>query len=1018
MRPNMSRTLISRGVAAAIASFTAMSATIGVAQDPLPEEELIEEVVVTGTRLVRRGVETPAPINVVNAAAVLESGETDISQLLRETPALNGSFSSTNSTNTGFDSDLGDDTGVGRLNLRNLGTDRTLVLVNGRRHVSAIQGSADVDVNTIPLALIERIETATGGSSAIYGADAVTGVVNFILKEDFEGIDYRVQHSIPGEGEGESTFAAFTAGTNFDNGRGNITFSVEYTKQGNVRAIDRDFAVNEGRRQLIANSPELAAAFGLNPNASNVFIPDFRINFSSSAGIIALREAGAGGSVFGGVRDGDADFGIIPGVPALQIFDGSGVRPFNRGIESNPFEVSGGDGIETVNPWELIVPEVTRYNINLLAHYDLVDGWEAFTELKYVSADTVDSDGILFNDDIPIAIDNAFIPADLRAQIDDALAAGITPAITMSRDLLDRDVVGTNLTERDTFRVVGGIRKEFDNGFRFETSLNYGRTDISTIERNSRVEDRFFAAVDSVVDPATGNIVCRSDIDPDTSPGTSPFPSSREGFLTFEPGDGSCRPINLFGTNSITTDARGFAFIDAISDSQIEQTQFLATLAGDSAEFFELPAGPLAFAVGFEYREEKSTFTPPELERSGLLYNTVGEARGNVDGEYDVTEGFAEISIPLLSDIPGIQELTLDGSYRYTDHSTAGSIDTYGTGLVWMPIDDIRLRGSYNRAVRAPNIFELFSPPQPSFIDVTDDPCNTQNITAGTEFREQNCLQFVEAGFNAADFLSARVAGTTGGNADLQPEEADTYTVGIVYEPSWLPGLLLTLDYYSIEIEKAIDSLDGDEIAELCVDLRSIDNPFCASVERNPNNGNAISDFTSGNVNLGAFETDGFDLTASYDMELADVIGKPWGSLRHGIVANHVRGNREFPDPLDPEFKLPEEGEIAIPEWIFNYSLNWDKDNYGLAWQARFQDTQLLPAISNEDVAGDPLFADPLRTGISWVHDVSFRYEWGESILITGGVNNLTDEEPFLDTLIRPVGPIGRTFFLGVTGTL
>ncbi|MEO0975518.1 MAG: TonB-dependent receptor, partial [Pseudomonadota bacterium] len=347
--------------------------------------------------------------------------------------------------------------------------------------------------------------------------------------------------------------------------------------------------------------------------------------------------------------------------------------------------------------------------------------------------------------------------------------------------------------------------------------------------------------------------VCRSDLDPDTIPPSSPFPSSREGFLTFAAGDGSCVPLSLFGTNSITSDAVGFAFIDAQSEATLVQTQILATLVGDSAQYFSLPGGPLAFALGFEHREEESRFVPPELERSGLLYNTLNEARDIVDGGFDTNEAFIELSAPLLSDVPGAQMLRIDGSYRWTNHSTAGDIQTFGTGIVWEPITGVRLRGSYNRAVRAPNIFELFSPPQPSFIGVTADPCNPQNINAGTEFREQNCLQFVAPGFDAADFLSARVAGTTGGNPDLQSEDADTYTVGLVWQPSFLDGAVLTIDYYNLQIEQAIDSLSGAEIAELCVDLPTIQNPFCSQIQRNPNNGNAISGFTSGNVNLGAF---------------------------------------------------------------------------------------------------------------------------------------------------------------------
>jgi outer membrane receptor protein involved in Fe transport len=1001
-------------VGVALASGAALPAGAWAQGEPAA---VIEEVVVTGSRIQRRELATPAPITVLDSEAVLDSGETDISKLLREIPALNGSLTATNSVNTGFDSDLGDDTGVGRLNLRNLGTNRTLVLVNGRRHVSAIQGSADVDVSTIPIALIERVETLTGGSSAVYGADAVTGVVNFVLRDDFEGVDYRTQYSLPGEGDAENFFASLTAGKNFANDRGNVVFNFEYTNQSSMQARDRSFARNEGYQQLLANSDALSSAFNRNPDAAQVFVPDFRINFSSSAGIIALGEAGAGGSVFGGIVDGADDAGVIAGVPALQIFDGTQVREFDRGIESNPFEASGGDGIETVNPNELIVPEIERYNFNLLGHYDLGQGWELFAELKYVDMETVDSDGIPFNDDIPIALDNAFIPADLQAQIDAAQAAGITPSITMSRDILDDAVVSTSLSDRETTRLVGGLRKEFDNGLRFEAAYNWGRTEITTTERNSRLEDRFFAAVDAIRDPGTGQIICRSDVDPFTTPGVSPFPSSQEGFLTFNAGDGSCRPINLFGTNSIGADARGFAFVDVESTSDIEQTQFLATLAGDSSSLFSLPGGPVAFAVGFEYRDEESGFRPPELERQGLLYNTLNEARDIVDGQYDVTEFFAEVSVPLVADVFLVEELTIDGSYRFTDHSTAGNIETYGTGFMYQPFADLRIRGSYNRAVRAPNIFELFSPAQPSFLGVTADPCNPQNIGAGTEFREQNCLTFVDAGFNAADFLSARTAGTTGGNPDLDPETADTYTAGFVYQPGWLDGLTVTFDYYDITITDAIDSLTGAEIAELCVDLPSTQNAFCDAIVRDPARGNAIVDFTSGNVNLGSFETDGIDMTVNYEMPIEELFGRPWGMLRHNVYANHVIDNVDFPDPLDPGFGLPREGQIGIPEWIVNYNLNWDVNQFGLAWQVRWQESQLNQGIVNEDVAGNPGFADPLRTGNALVQDLSFRYEVSQAVRITGGINNLTDEEPFLNTLIRPVDTLGRTYFLGVQGT-
>ncbi len=980
------------------------------------EEESIEEVVVTGSRIIRRDIESASPVIVVSAVDIRDSGETDVSKLLREIPALNGSLTATGSVNTTITSDLNDDAGVGRLNLRNLGTNRTLVLVNGRRHVSAIQGSADVDVSTIPIALIQNVETTTGGGSSIYGADAVSGVVNFILKDDFEGLDYRGQYSLSDEGDADNVFFALTGGVNFDDDRGNAVVSVEYTRQSRINRSDRANAFGEGFFDLVPNSPELTEAFGFNPDADNVFIPDYRINFSSADGILALYDSAVGGSVFGGIV-GLGGEGSIAGVPAVQVFNNGTLRAFDFGVISDPFTSAGGDGIQASNPNAAIVPFIDRINVNGLFRYELTDSIEMYAETKFVQARSVDGDGIPFNDDIPIALDNAFIPDALRAQIAAAEAAGITPELTMSRDILDSAVIGGSDTDRMTLRLVGGFRGEFDNGWRWDVSYNYGRTEIDTTNTNQRVEDRFFAGVDAVVDPATGNIVCRSDLDASALPPGSPFPSNRPGFLTFDPGDGQCIPINLFGRDSITAESGAFAFVDTLESSTIEQRQFLATLAGDSADFFELPAGPVDFAIGFEYRDERSSFIPPELERAGQLWNTLGEARDIVDGQYDVTEIFGEVSVPILEDVAFAESLRLDASFRYTDHSTAGSIETYGTALTWQIDGNVRVRAAYNRAVRAPNIFELFSPAQPAFLGVPSDPCNPQNIEAGTEFRAANCAEFVDPGFNAADFLSARIAGSTGGNPDLQPEQADTYTIGVVITPEFAPGLSITADYYNIEIEDAIDSLTGAQLAELCVDLPTTNNPFCGQVTRDPNNGNAISDFQSGNVNLTGFSTEGIDVSVNYAMDLADVFDGEYGTLDQTITTTHVFNNIEFPDPLNPGFGLDDNGQSNLPEWIVNYQARWTYGDFSLTWQTRYQSSQLNIGIANEDVADNPLFADPLNSGDAFVHDVSATYRVNDMANVTFGVNNLTDREPFIGSLVRPVDPIGRTFFLSLQGS-
>lgn len=1010
MNRKLSRALCSTAICGSLALPVAF-ATGAYAQDQ-DEDADVEEIIVTGSRIKRRDFEAPNPVTTINAEDIRVSGETDMAKLLRETPALAASLTATGSVATTAGEGFSDDTGIGALNLRALGTNRTLVLVNGRRHVAAQQGVATVDVNTIPIALIERVETVTGGGSAVYGADAVTGVVNFILKDDFEGLDYRAQYGISDQGDASSYFAAVTAGGNFADDRGNAVISVEYTRQSPLLARDRPKIFGEESFTLVSNSAALTQGLGLDPDASNVFIPDFRINFSSAAGILAIREAGTFPSVFTGLLFGDDDFGIIPGVPSLQIFRDGTLRTFDRGFESNPFEVSGGDGIQQRNPAEFITAKFERINVNSLVRYEINDRIEIFGEMKFTQADSKDADSIVFFDDIPIALDNAFIPAALRAQLDAVIANGITPEIVMARDILDEAVQTGPESSRTTFRIVGGLRGDFDSGLSWEVSYNYGRTDVNTEIVNSMVTDRFFAGVDAVVDPDTGETVCRSDLDPSAEPPVSPFPSMKPGFNTFRPGPGSgCIPINLFGDNSITAESGAFAFIRVQDRTRIEQQQVLAVLSGDTAEFLNLPAGPIGFAGGFEYRREESDFLPSGLERSGNLWATFTEAAAAIKGNFDVAEFFGEFRLPIFKDKGLADLLDINGSFRYSDYSTSGGVWTYGINTVWQLNPSIRFRAAYNRAVRSPNVFELFSPTQPAFIGVTADPCNVSNVNAGTEFRIANCDILVGPGFDAGNFLTARQTGTFGGNPGLDPESADTYTVGAVFQPSFIPGLSITVDYYNISIADAIDSLSGAAIAALCVDLPTLNNSFCDAIERDPSRGNAIVGFTSGNVNLSKFSTEGIDFTVEYQHPLGD-----FGSLKHAIIGTHVINNIDFPDQNDPEASFPREGEFGIPTWMLNYQASWSYDKVGVVYQIRYQNSQLNAGISNEDVVGDPNFASPLNTGNSFVHDISFRWDVREQFSVNAGVNNIGDRIPFIAALTRPVDAIGRTFFLSISG--
>jgi len=986
-----------------------------------------DRIIVTGSRIATdAAVSAASPVLSVGIDEITTSGDVDLAFLLRETPALNaslpGSFSAFNAADT-EDSDLG----VGLLNLRNLGIERTLVLQNGRRHVAGVSGQAAVDTNTIPQSLLSRVEVLTGGASSIYGADAVSGVVNFILRDgdSFEGLEYRLQTGISSEGDAEEVFASIATGFGTEDGKGDIVFSLEYFASDAVFASDRDFA-GSGLAEQIANSADVSAFFGLNPNAANVFVPGQTLPISSSFGAIAIGDGGA--SAFGSILDlVDNPGATIAGtnIPLVQVFDNGTLRAFNPGDAlSSAFEGVGGDAIAANPDLELILPDTQRVVFNTLANYEILPALNFFIEAKYAFTDTSDSIQVNgFNDDIPIALDNPFIPAALQDQITELQGIGFDPVIAISRDTIDADVLPIPNAERETFRIVGGFTGELPFNTNYEVSYNFGRTESAVTNPNTRIEDRFFAGVDAVVDPATGQIVCRSDLDPDATPPLSPFPQAREGFLTFDPGDGQCAPINIFGQNTITGPGAEFAFIPTTERTVLQQEVILGLLSGDTEDFFSLPGGAIGWSLGVEYRQESSSFTPDTLDTSGLTFGAVSGGPTLPSGGDDaVTDVFAEVKLPLLAELPAIEYLEATGSVRHSNYDSIGTTVTWAVGGRYQPIEGVTFRGTYSEAIRAPNIGELFSPATPATIGAAQDPCNANFIDAGTEFRAANCLALVGEGFDSTQFNSAFVPGTTGGNPLLEPEEADSFTVGLVLEPgNFVPGPYLEnfrviADFYDIEIDGAIDDLTGFQIASNCVDLPDLNNPFCEQVQRDPVNGNII-DFQSGQINLGSFAVQGVDFSIVHDIELNELFATVPGAVSTSITGTRFIEYDIVNDPTQPDVIEDELGTFNDPEWIVNFAVDYSLGKFGVGWRGRFESSQLLGTITNEDIESNPDFSDPFESGSAFVHDFNVNYDWNEKLNFYGGIVNAFDEDPFVGSLSRPAGPRGRFFFVGIQGT-
>jgi len=1066
------------------------------AQDSEVAEEDDEQViVVTGSRIaLDSAIEAASPIVVVSGEQIATSGEADLATELRNIPALQGTLPGIDSVNQAANGDSSD-LGLSLLNLRQLGTVRTLTLVDGRRHVPGTGGSAAVDINHIPSTRVKNVDVLTGGASSIYGADAVTGVVNFQLRtgRDFDGVEYNVRGGISDEGDAETYSASIALGGEFSDGRGSAVFSAEYRKTTSLIGADRDFS-GIGFSSLSAASQETLDLLGISNNElglpdgelpANAFVINNTLPITSGFGLISLEGSGfvAGlNSALAGATEN------IPGtnIPSAQVFDNGVLRAFDPGVSVGGFDSSGGDGIG-VNPLGIILPELDQLVVSAAADYEVTPGIELFLDGTFAFTDGRDQAGVPFNDDIPITPENPFVPAELSAQFNTLVGLGQSPAISVSRDVQDVGVQPFEETNRTTWRLVGGFRGEFEDlGWNWEVSYNYGRTEVESTFTNTRLDDRYFYAIDAIALGAddipnlsgtvlairngedievnsgsaqVGDIICRSELD-GTAPGVSPFPqppTNPDGTgqaLSFTPQTGQCAPINIFGANSIQGAGAAFAFVDVVDSTVLTQQQFLATLAGDTAAFFELPGGPIGFAMGFEYREDTSLFVPSPFRNSPGI--TSGVISGGPtftspdpsfeDPSLEVYEGFFEARAPLLADREWMELLEVQGAVRLSDYNTIGQTTAYSFGGRYKPTESLTFRGTYSVAVRAPNLAELFGPQAPATLPLRSDPCDANNINAGSSFRVANCNALVGPDFDPTLFATAFRPGVTGGNPDLSEESAETFTVGAVWQPVGGPldGLTVIVDYYDISITDAIGSLTGAAIAAACVDLPTLDNNFCAQIDRNPTTG-VIDFFRSGEVNLGSITARGVDFAATYNFDVESL----GGSIALSLTGTRFLENEQvfdataatliaaIEDPLEQEqAQIAEDitndflGEFGNPEWIANLGVTYRADRWSLGWQGRFESSQLSPGIDNIEVVSvdiegsqvvvnddNSFVALPQRdTGDVIVNDFNFTYEFSEAFNVYGGVNNAFDVSPFLGSLVRPIGVRGRYFYLGLRG--
>lgn len=968
-----------------------------------PKKEAMEEIVVTGSRIKRPNLTQPVPVQVFTAEAIKATGLSSTIDVIAQLPQ--GQNNMTSAVSTRFINGAG----VNFVNLRGLGEYRTLTVVDGKRHVGSLGGRNNsggtslVDLNAIAPSMIDRIDIVTGGTSAVYGADAVAGVVNVILKKNFEGAELTVQHNQSERAGFESTDINGIIGTNFANDRGNITFAFDRNDDSGLFGKDRDQALYN--YTLVANPKNTGANDG---------IPD-RITIAPTVSSVL---AASGSPVI------KTKIGNIAQYTLAFKTDGSGLIPFNRGTLINPPTSAtsagdtnslGGDGYNPSQYLTLRTP-VLRQIGQVKADYEIARNIGPLQSINFF-ADAKFSDSEGFTRSTPMAngtgtpgtgtnltsatgalqisSDNPYIPSDLSA----LLAANKLTSFQMTRVNADWGGARQYSFEYQVARVVTGFNGELKNGWKWEAFYNYGRNRTDFINTD-RLQVNLVQQLDAIK-LADGSIVCR-----DTTARAL-----------------GCVPINPFKVGPLTQAQYNYSYVFTKEQAVLTQEDVGFNFSGDLLTYSTLFSGtkaPIGFAAGFERRKETTNDKTDPLanQPTGFIY---GNQNGSVVGQYAVNEGFGELSVPLLRDLPFVKALDLDLAYRYSSYTTAGPSSTWNVQGGWAVNDSVKFRSGLARAVRAPNIDDLFSPAGDNFLGVSD-PCSIEQINSGGAARLANCKAVVPTGYKSTDFSNPSVR--TGGNPALKPEIGTTFTAGVVLTPSFVPGLSATLDYWLVKIRNGQASLDPNSILRNCYDSGVA--AQCGLIQRRADG--SIFRINGTTVNIGREKVTGYDLGVTYAFNL-DRFGLGYiGDFRAGFDGSYVPQSYVLQNPAQLTSKLYRAGTAGYPKLKGNVRLNWEKGDLAVTYSGRFiGESQMFPNAA-------PDVADFSKVPEYWYHDISAKYRW-RMVTFFGGINNLADKMPpalpFLyqgsyqggsySTFPVTTGAggsydiVGRTFFFGAT---
>lgn len=1040
--------------------------------DPASADEADgEDIVVTGSRIpIRNTIDAAIPVTTISAAELLGTrGDVSLGDALNQLPQLRSTFSQANST-----ASIGT-AGLSLLDLRGLGTARTLTLINGRRVVTAVPGSYTPDVSTIPFDLVERVDVVTGGQSAIYGSDAIAGVVNFVLRRDFEGTRLRAQGGVTGYGDRGTYLVAGITGANFMDDRANLTVAAEYSRAESVFYADRPYlGAYGGGPAFITSQITTAPNRNFDGIPNTVFVPRGSVFGNRSiGGTVVTTCPGTATPANAAQRAAVCTGQTSPTGGALAnnyLFGGDGSllrdSPATTGLTDNR-AIGGGflfGGTASGTEGSQLVPAQDRFIGNILLNAELTSAFKPFAEFTYArvkveqqSVQPSFTGGTLTNS---FSVNNAFLTPAARSTLATILAPGTTTFMLnrFNNDLGTRAEFHT----RDTYRGVIGVSGEIsDRGnVRYEIAGNYGRTEnyyrtggnvlIAEFNRatNAVVAPAGFAGSNFVLNSTGQRVVCGVNANASTADD-----------------DAGCVPINLFGERNFDARAADYVLYTSTRDQWAEQINATAFVAGDTTGFFELPGGPIGFAVGGEYRREDAFSGQDPVTASGRTF--LNAASTFDPPAVEIKEAYGELRLPLLRELPLIHELTIEGAGRVSDYGgTTGSVVAWNAGAIYSPFRGLRFRGAYSRSVRAPNLSNLFATAAVTFANGLTDPCDQpggtnggNNITANPN-RTRNCaaagipttITFADPTSGATlvrpwtNQSASGIAGSNQGNPDLVPEVGNSFTVGGVFAPSFVPGLSIAVDYYNIRVKNVISGLTGQAIINRCYDdPTGIDNNFCDAVFRRtsgnpaenltfngqttrtidqsqftfPLTGNGLG-FINQPFNFAQLRNRGIDVDASYAHKFRDDLG-----INLRLVVSYVMDRESYSYIAEPDRYDRINGTLGDPNWQGQLTIGGNAGLFDFNYQARYVGKQIASGLSYEtffESQGRPALNPDARPFVFYdpivYHSVRIGLNPTDKYRFYMGVDNASNELPPFELTGTGNDAIypntGRFFYAGV----